>query len=150
MGNDSCMDVKLLVFDGSDVVRWIPHGGVFGGHLLPRGGLHRLGHRPPHAVKFYAPWGKEIGAFLVEGGMHSFRATMPPLLLVPSSPSSFINHTESLVRICICDQGSWSSTPFLPMAAGFARISWPMLSAPPGERVPITTPCVLRVFQGLS
>jgi len=148
--NDCCMDVKLLVFDARDIVRWVPHGGLLAGTLLPRGGVHEVGSKPPYVVKLYAPWEKELGSFIVEDGVYSFRATVPPLQLRSSEQPAFSNCTESTVALCICEVGCLTSSLWLPLAPIFARLSWPVHTLQPNQAFPLgDRPCQIRVYQGL-
>lgn len=148
--NDCCMDVKLLVFDAKDIVRWVPQGGLLAGTLLPRGGIHEVGSRSPCVIKLYAPWEKELGSFLVEDGTYSFRATIPPLVLRSSEQPAFSNCTESTVALCICEVGCLTSSLWMPLAPIFARLSWPVHILLPNQKIPLwDRPCLIRVYQGL-
>lgn len=147
--NDCFMDVKLLIFDANDVVRWVPQGGLLGGLLLRRGALHVVGQRPPCIVKFYAPWEKELGTFYVDSGKYSFKPTFPPVLLLPSKSPTFTNCTEAAVQICICDEASWIGSLWMPFAPLFARLLSTATRVPPGSEVTIHGPCLVRIFEGL-
>lgn len=145
--NDTCMDVKLLVFDGADFVRLVPKGGLFSGVLLPRGGTHCIAGGATHVIKAYAPWGRELGTYHVWGGGYSFRATAPPLLVSPSGAPSFRNCSQEPVIICQCSPQCWTSSLWLPAAPVWARLVWPAVSVAPGQSVPISGPCQLRVYE---
>lgn len=143
--NDCCMDVKMLIFDATDVVRLVPHGGLLGGVLVRRGALYEVGSESPYIVKFYAPWGRELGAFLVEGGIYSFRATAPPIVLAKSPSPTFTNRSEEPVLACRCGQ-CWTNSLWVPMAPLFARLRWPSKLVLPGNTISLDGPCLLRVY----
>ena len=147
--NHCSMDIKLLSFDSTDVVRLIPHGGVLGGALVERGAAHKLGDAPPYFVRVYAPFEYELGSFVVEGGVYSFRATVPPFKMMPSNSPRFTNVTTDCVQICICRANDWTRSLWLPFSCVWARLSGSIYVVKPDENLALNgEPCVIRVFGG--
>lgn len=151
--NDCFMDVKFLVFNGEDTVRMVPQGGLLGGSLVRRGETHLVGEEPPYIVKAYAPFEKELGTYCVPSGSYSFRATAPPLLVLPSSNRSqqelpsFRNSSEVSVRVAICPATCWTNSLWLPFAPVFARIRWGTKAVGAGTTLVLSgRPAVLRVY----
>jgi len=146
--NDCFMDIKLLVFDGFDVVRLVPRAGLLSGSLLKRGCSHFVGNSPPYVVKIYAPMERELGAFLVQRGTYSFRATTPSLQLTSASFEApvFKNSSGDPVCVCMCSIDCWTRSLWLPFTSLFARLIWRGVAVAPEGIVPLLGPCVLRVF----
>lgn len=143
------MDIKLLIFNGDDMIRLIPMGGLLGGSLVPRGASHAVGDAPPYFVKVYAPFEYELGTFLVEGGIYSFRPTVPPFLLAPSTAPMFTNSTQTAIVVCICNADDWTRTVWFPFTWFFARLTKPARTVLPGEGFVLKgDPCVVRIFGG--
>jgi len=145
--NDCCMDVKLLLFDGTDICRLVPKGGLLGGVLISRGSSHMLGTKPPYFVKFYAPWERELGGFQVSGGKYSLRETAPALALSTSESPCFTNGSDEHVAVCFCSTECWTCSLWLPLAPLLARlVGWPVSHVAPQESIKLSTPCMLRVY----
>eukprot|EP00927_Polykrikos_kofoidii_P060881 TRINITY_DN55786_c0_g1_i1.p1 TRINITY_DN55786_c0_g1~~TRINITY_DN55786_c0_g1_i1.p1 ORF type:complete len:359 (-),score=44.16 TRINITY_DN55786_c0_g1_i1:72-1148(-) len=147
--NRCCMDVKLLIFDGDDLVRMIPrNGGLFGGTLVRRDGSICAGSEPPYFVKVFSPFWKELGTFVVECGTYSFRATVPPFVVRQSDSPRFTNSTETMVTICICNEDHWTSSLWLPSAGLVARLLHKGHKVPSQQEQAVPGNCCLRVYTG--
>eukprot|EP00403_Amphidinium_massartii_P009855 CAMPEP_0178426090 /NCGR_PEP_ID=MMETSP0689_2-20121128/29057_1 /TAXON_ID=160604 /ORGANISM="Amphidinium massartii, Strain CS-259" /LENGTH=370 /DNA_ID=CAMNT_0020047769 /DNA_START=16 /DNA_END=1124 /DNA_ORIENTATION=+ len=150
--NQCCMDVKLLVFDRADTVRFVPYGGLLGGVLLARDSSLRLGNSPAYIVKAYAPFETELGTFLVGRGVHALRQTAPPFQIrsCDEDGCSLSNASEEVARMCICPLGCWTESLWLPMAPFFARLRWGSKLLAPDSQVTLKPPCLLRVYRPSS
>lgn len=145
--NQCCMDVKMLIFEGSDLVRLVPHDGLLGGTLVARGASCCLGDNPPYVVKVYAPWEKELGTYLVRDGAYTLHATVPPLLLFPSDSPTLTNLCEATIRVCVCPPDCWTCSLWLPLAPLFARLRWSSQLLPPDQSLSLGGQrCVLHIF----
>lgn len=147
--NDCCMDVKLLVFDASDIVRLIPSGGLLGGVVVQRGARHVLGSQQRYFVKVYAPFERELGSFEVCPGNYSLRATVPALVISDGGPPAFLNNTEEYLTICTYPLTCWTCSLWLPFPSLIARVAQKtMWDVGPQETVDLKGPCMLRVYRG--
>lgn len=144
--NRFAMDIKLLVFDDTDALRVIPHGGLLGGTVVPRGSSTCIGDQPPYNIKVYAPWERELGTFEVTAGRYSFQATVPPLLLRPEDPSCFVNSSGEKVNVCTCAVDSWTRSLWVPLAPLCARLVFPSRKLAAEESFALSGPCLLHVY----
>ncbi|CAE7592726.1 unnamed protein product [Symbiodinium natans] len=167
--NQCCMDVKVLSFEANDNVRFVPRGGLLPkGSVVKRGCDIDLGTQPPYSVKIFAPFETELGTWTDVQGHYVLRATAPPAIITPSSAKSptkspsrgkpskpsepselFRNSTETEVVLCVCQRQHWTSSLWLPLSQGIARLRWPGRLVKPNEEVEVPAPCVVRVYTGL-
>ncbi|CAK8998430.1 Uncharacterized protein SCF082_LOCUS5647 [Durusdinium trenchii] len=122
------MDVKVLCFNPTDRVQFIPKGG-----LLPSNSVVRRGqriqlkdktatpYRGPLTVKIFAPFETELGTWSSLTGTWILRATAPPVILSRHPRPLFKNMSEDSVVVVI-SEWDWTCSLWLPLSQIFARL----------------------------